>query len=364
MLTVNIILFIGFIIAICSFAIRDKLSYNLFLLLLILFSLFASLIIAERPTDFDSMVQNDTAHYNNFFNCIREQRPGGCENVVIQMPPNEIMLGAIARVIISFGFDNTAIFFSISFLFFLAIITFIRPLGVLMPLAFALIITTPIFWELTSNVARSSLSISFLLLLLSVFLKKEQSSYKKLGLYCSGALSHSSFFIYTPIFLFYNRLQVKPLFILFVLGVILSSLLTKLLLGFTDFIFSNSVIGQKLLFYIKNSTGIGLMNYIYVIGKMNCVVICYLFFASLKIKNDWFTSVFKILLLILIGGSLLGDTNFVYRIINVYEVLLISLLIFTVKVKAQFSGYMLFIYAVYKLYMFDYFYQNYIRFFQ
>ncbi|KXJ49442.1 MAG: hypothetical protein AXW17_02300 [Colwellia sp. Phe_37] len=363
MLTVNIILFLGLILAISIFAMRGKVSYSLSLVLLILVSLFASLIIAQRPTNEDFMVQNDTAHYNNFFNCIRENRAGGCENVVIQMPPNELMIGAITRVLTSLGFDNATIFFSIAFLFCIACIAFIRPLGNLMPLAFSLILTTPIFWELTSAAMRASLSISFFLLLVSVLLKKNQSRYKKIGLYCGGALSHSSFFIYTPLFFLYKQFSVRTLFVLFIAGLVLSSILTKLLFGFSDLLWSGSVIANKLMFYVRNSSGIGLMNYIYVIGKMNILVICYLYFASLTIKSIWFLSAFKILLLILIGGSLLGDTNFVYRVINGYEILMIPLLIFTVKVKSQFSGYLLFVYSAYKIYMFDYFYESYIRFF-
>lgn len=363
MLTVNIILFLGLLLAMSVFAMRDKVTYSLSVVLLILISLFASLIIAERPTNEDFMVQNDTAHYSNFFNCIREDRAGGCENVVIQMPPNELMIGSITRVLTSLGFDNTIIFFTVAFVFCIACIAFIRPLGSLMPLAFALILTTPIFWELTSNIIRTSLSMSFFLLLLSVLLKSNQSRFKKIGLYCGGALSHSSFFIYTPVFFLYKHFSVRSLFILFIAGLVLSSILTKILFGFSDLILSGSVIGSKARYYINNSTGIGFMNYIYVIGKMNVVVICYLYFASLKINNTWFLSAFKVLLLLLIGGSLLGDTNFVYRIINGYELLMIPLLIFSVKNKAQFSGYILFIYVVYKIYMFDYFYPNYIRFF-
>ncbi|MBA6264790.1 EpsG family protein [Colwellia sp. Bg11-12] len=364
MFTVNVILLFGLVLVGFIITLRDKKSFNLMMLVLVLFSVFISLLISERTTNYGDMIQNDTAVYNNYFNCLKEGRLKGCENVVIEIPGNELMLGMIARTVIFFKLDNSIIFFIISFFLCSSYLYFIRPLGVLMPLGFFLFLTSPIFWELSSNVIRASLSVSFFLLLISMFAMGNHSSYKKVTMYVGGCLSHSSFFIYTPLFLLYRKIKVETLFILFLCGLALSPILTKFLFGFIGLLLSDFIIGKKIVFYMSKSTGSGVMNYIYVIGKMNIVMIFFLYSVYKQTKNEWFISTFKVLLLLLVAGSFLGDTNFVYRIINVYELLLIPLIVFSLKTRAKYVGVVFVIYATYKLYMFDYFYENYIRFFQ
>jgi hypothetical protein len=353
----------GLFFAGLTIILHDKTSADLMKVILVLFSVFTAFIIAERTTDYGDMVQNDTAIYNNYFNCIQEDRIKGCENVVIQMPSNEIMVGSVARMVHFFELDNSIVFFIIAFLLCLSCLLYIKPLGAFMPLGFFLILTSPIFWELSSNIIRASLSISFFLLLLSVLVSERSGRLKKVILYVCGCISHTSFFIYTPLFMFYKKTKVEVLFPLFIAGLLLSPLLTKFVFGFLGLLFSDLIIGKKLLFYMSKSSGTGMMNYIYAIGKMNIVMVAFMYSVYKQTSNQWFISSYKVLLLILVAGSFLGDTNFVYRIINIYELLLIPLIVFSLKIKAKYAGYMFVIYSVYKLYMFDYFYESYIRFF-
>ena len=363
MITVNIILFIGIFLIISVFFVQDKSNFKLSTVLLILVSLLISFIVGQRSIEENFMVQNDTSVYNDYINCLRDYEDNECRNKVIQLPPNELLFTYVSKVGIWIGFNNAMIFFAITFILLSCYINFIKPLGNLMLPTFGLILTTPIFWELSSNILRNSLSISFFFLLLTVLFKDNQGSYKKIALYFGGLLSHTSFFIYSPIFLLYKQVSVKLLFILFIFGLLFSSSFTVIILTLSNYLSNDLVILNKIIYYINNSSGIGFKNYMYVIGNMNILIIFYLYFASLSIKDNWYLSTLKVLLLLLILGSFAGNTNFVYRIINVYELLLIPLLLFTIKKRTLYSGYVILIYALYKLYMFDYFYPNYTRFF-
>lgn len=363
MLTVNVILLMGLFFAGLTIILHDKKSVDLMKVILVLFTVFIAFVLAERTTDYGDMIQNDTAIYNNYINCVKESRVQGCENVVIEIPGNELMIGSIIHTVLYFKLDNSFVFFVTALLLCLSCLLFIKPLGAFMPIGFFLILTSPIFWELSSNIIRASLSVSFFLILLSCLFMESSGRLKKAILYLCGCISHTSFFIYTPLFLFYKKSKVETLFVLFIFGILLSPILTKFVFGFLGLIFSDFIIGKKIIFYMSKSSGTGMMNYIYAIGKMNLVMIFFMYTVYKQTTNQWFISTYKVLLLILVAGAFLGDTNFVYRIINVYELLLIPLIVFSLKIKARYAGYVFVIYSAYKIYMFDYFYESYIRFF-
>ncbi|MFQ2703029.1 EpsG family protein [Aeromonas caviae] len=290
--------------------------------------LLISVLVANRPIDGDvATYRNDTQVYSQFIECNKYSTIDDC-NKSIGAPSNEVLLGLFSKLAASVtDAPHFVVFFLVSGLFCVSCYFFYSSLKIFFPLAITILIFLGQFWEFNANVLRQTLSASLFLFVISHYIYNKYTYKRRLALLSFGVLMHSTSFVYFIVHLLSKYANVIFLYIIFCFSLFFGDGLLALIVKMLDSL--SLPFSFDLLIKINNYeyTYGKMESFLTVIGKVNIVLILALIYYQKKLNCEYFTYIYKAILLLLIIGSFFSGTAVSYRVINVISLILLYLIL-------------------------------------
>lgn len=302
---------------------------------------------------------SDVIAYQNYVACVNFSASLIDCNSYIGASSSDIVLFGIVRLLNLFGLGSQAVFFVCSLMISVSLFCFYKRLVVLLPIALFLALVDSNYWELTANILRQALAISFFLFFIAIrcygsVISKLLSLF--LMIFC--VLSHPIGFIYFICYFAALYISLRSAIIIFILSLFLGyGLLPYLASALSDF--NSFTIVKKIQGYSSVESQ---SDFFSIFGKLNVVILVVICFLNRKMLTKDFLNLTNFLLLLLSVGAVFVSTPLIYRVLNIVPFLMVLLLLILVESNVKHSKIVLLIYLLWN-FTFDIInYQNSMRF--
>ncbi|WP_350602604.1 EpsG family protein [Pseudoalteromonas sp. SMN1298-MNA-CIBAN-0114] len=302
---------------------------------------------------------SDIIVYQNYVGCVNYNMSLVDCNSFIGASSSDIVLFGIVKVLSLFNLGSQSVFFVCSLIISMSFFCFYKRLTTLLPLALFLVLVDSNYWELTANILRQSLAISFFLFLIAM--PRYNSFLLKILAFTLIVLcisSHPIGIVYLVCYFVSFYISLRNAIIFFILSLFLGyGLLPYLASLLTDF--NSFAIVKKIQGYSSIESK---SDFFSIFGKLNVVILAAICFLNRRISSSFFLRSITFLLLLLSVGAIFVSTPLIYRILNIVPFLMILLLLYLVKSNVKNSKLLLLIYLLWN-FTFDIInYQNSMRF--
>ena len=302
---------------------------------------------------------SDIMVYQSYIGCVNYSTNLVDCNSFIGASSSDVVLFGIIKLLSLFNLGSQSVFFVCSLILSLSLFSFFKRLTSLYPFALFLILIDSNYWELTANILRQSLALSFFLFFVSIrnydsFISKVLA----LFLIVLCVTSHPIGFVYIICYFTAYYISIRSAIVILIISLFLGygllPYLASLLSDFNSFAVVKKIQGYS---SIESKS-----DFFAIFGKLNLLVLIAICFLQRNIMSDFLSKIIVFLLLLLSVGAVFVSTPLVYRVLNIVPFIMVMLLLLLVQSNVKNSKFLLLIYLLWN-FTFDIInYQNSMRF--
>lgn len=303
--------------------------------------------------------KSDVIAYQDYVDCVNYSVSIVDCNSYIGASSSDIVLFGIVRFINLFNYGSQGVFFVCSLIISFSVFCFYKRLVTLLPLALFLVLVDSNYWELTANILRQALAVSFFLFFVAIRNYNGFLSKLLAGLLISLCVSsHPTGFVYVLCYFIAFYISLRVAVTVFLLSLFLGyGLLPYLSSLLSDF--NTVTVVKKIQSY---SAVEGKSDFFSIFGKLNIVVLAAICFLNRKVTSKYFLNIMNFLLLLMSVGAVFVSTPLIYRVLNIVPFFMVLLLLLMIESNVKHSKLLLLIYLLWN-FTFDIInYQNSMRF--